>query len=223
MSADDHTISTTFIYGLAEPETGVIRYVGKSNNPNQRLSRHMAQSRTGKWHAAIWVASLVAKGLRPIVVILEKVATDDWPAAEIRWIKKLRDEDCDLTNTTEGGMAPEITEGTRAKMSAAKKEKGQPWIHTPESRAKAAATKRGKKRGPMPTWWRAKIGAAQKDRVFSEEHCRKISEAKMGHQVSEETRKKISATHLGSKQPEEVCQKLSEAMKKVWAERRQKS
>lgn len=38
-------METTFIYSLKDPRTNEIKYVGKSNNPKNRLNRHIRESK----------------------------------------------------------------------------------------------------------------------------------------------------------------------------------
>lgn len=52
--------------------------------------------------------------------------------------------------------------------------------HSPETRAKLSAAHMGRKRGPNPPEWNAKISASQIGKVYSPETCAKISEAKKG-------------------------------------------
>lgn len=40
--------STTFIYCLRDPETQLIRYVGKANDPQIRLVRHLREYTIGE-------------------------------------------------------------------------------------------------------------------------------------------------------------------------------
>lgn len=65
-----------------------------------------------------------------------------------------------------------------------------------------------------------KIREANKGKVFSMEHCKKISESRIGSNnpnygksPSEETRKKLSDSNKGKKRSEETCKKLSEINK----------
>lgn len=106
-----------------------------------------------------------------------------------------------------GYSAGRVSAETRAKMSAS--HKGHPT--SAETRAKLSASHKGKPLTPaqlagvraqglrrrgvsLPEATRAKISAALSGRKRSAEHCRRISESKMGHTVSEATRRKISET-----------------------------
>lgn len=79
---------------------------------------------------------------------------------------------------------------TRAKLSAS--HKGKPL--TPAQLAGVRAQGLRRRGVSLPEATRAKISAALSGRKRSAEHCRRISESKMGHTVSEATRRKISET-----------------------------
>lgn len=103
-----------YIYCLIDPFTNHIRYIGKAERPNDRLSKHCCdQSITYRTN---WIKSLITKGERPILAILDVLSdSDDWQKAEIEWIAKGRALGWPLTNCTDGGdgvvnLPPEIRE-----------------------------------------------------------------------------------------------------------------
>jgi hypothetical protein len=167
------------IYGLVDPRTGCLRYVGRSlsgmRRPKQHAQPRIAQKRT---HTGAWVRNLAADGLRPDIEILE-VEPVDIVEAEQFWIAYFKSLGCNLTNLTIGGDGPcgyRHREETKRKISEAKKgtfptpehvEKnrlaqcGRKW--TPETREKIVP----KLRAPRPSGRKPK----------SEEHRRKIGEA----------------------------------------------
>lgn len=120
----------TYIYALADPDSGEIRYVGKADNLKRRLRLHLwrAKQEGPKPHSSCWVRGIVDRGKKPDMLMLEKVASDRWQEAEKRHIAELRDKGHDLTNLTDGGdgrlgsggykQSPE----SNAKRSAATKE-----------------------------------------------------------------------------------------------------
>ena len=57
----------TFIYGLCDPETNEIRYIGKSNQPKKRLQDHIYSCERTVTHKNNWIKSLLNKKyeLRP--------------------------------------------------------------------------------------------------------------------------------------------------------------
>ena len=87
------------IYGLADPRTGVIRYVGRSKNIKNRYYAHRRGA--GKLPVACWVRSLKAMGLAPNLVLIEK--TDEPEAREGFWIKEYRRKGQADLNLHDGG------------------------------------------------------------------------------------------------------------------------
>lgn len=53
------------------------------------------------------------------------------------------------------------------------------------------------------------LSTSQKNRIFSFEHCRKISQAKLGHAHSEETKKKMSLAQRGVPKSEEAKKNMT--------------
>ena len=92
------------IYGLCEPGTNLVRYVGKTINLAERLRTHSMELRNKrlKTRKVNWLRSL--DGTAPEVVVLEESSFDNWEDAERRWISDLRQHGYDLTNFAEGGQ-----------------------------------------------------------------------------------------------------------------------
>lgn len=131
-------IKEVAIYGERCPE-GLLRYVGKSNNPRGRRQRHMENARRGvKSHHYNWLRSL---SKRPELELLARAPADAWEDAERYWIALARDYGCKLTNQTEGGEAGpsplgrKDSEETRRKKSLASKGKPKSPEHIERSRA----------------------------------------------------------------------------------------
>lgn len=98
---------TCLIYGLFDPITGLIRYVGKSCRGFSRAWDHMkpfSLKKDGNTHKTRWIKKLAEQGLRPKPVILEVCDSKQETAErEIQWIKDLRLIGLPLTNITDGG------------------------------------------------------------------------------------------------------------------------
>lgn len=194
------------IYGLVDPRTLLVRYIGLSSHGLARPAKHRyAASLRRKSHKNHWIKALRAEGLDYIIVVLEE-SPQDLNATEIWWIAYGRACGWPLTNLTDGGEgqlgfvpSPE----TRAKLSAATKGIPKP----PERRAQMIATHLGKKR-PVETrekialaaWGRkvsdetrAKLSAAGRGRSPTPAHRAALSVALTGRKVSEETRRRLSA------------------------------
>lgn len=172
------------IYVLRDPDTSEVRYVGRSSlwmgRPRYHIAHAAKRSPDGSWVSELyvhrWIRMLLEVGKEPSIDVIEELnRTDDvndrLNEAERRWIAKLREEGCQLTNMTDGGMGM------------------LGYRHT--EKAKIA------------------IGAAALGREFSEESCRKISEALIGNQNclgrevhhSDATKEKLRNANLGKRRP----------------------
>jgi hypothetical protein len=96
------------IYGLFDPTSNELRYVGKAKDAAKRLKRHLCESRTHKRPVNNWIKSLTADGKLPRMEVLETVPADQWQAAEIRLIA-LHRQTCKLLNVADGGDMPHQT------------------------------------------------------------------------------------------------------------------
>ena len=93
------------VYGLFDPETGRIRYVGKSVSGMRRPKQHVQPNRlVGGTHKVRWVQSLLKRGLQPVIQVLSKCSSiEELVSKEVALIKMLKEDGEDLTNLTEGG------------------------------------------------------------------------------------------------------------------------
>jgi hypothetical protein len=219
------------IYALVDPRTNEVRYIGKSVNPEQRYTVHLAYARKGtQTYACRWIKGLLNEGLAPQLNILESdISTDRIDEREIWWIAEGARLGWRLTNMTEGGDGgaykyPE----SAAKISAANKGKRKPprseehrrnqsLSHmgktlSPESRAKLSASLMGHASKPMSEEHKAKLRAINTTRVQTEEEKAKRAAAGRGKKRSAEARANISA---GLKRrhfvhPPEVLERIAE-------------
>ena len=91
-----------YIYGLVDPESQQIRYIGKSIRPLQRLKDHMNE--VSNCHRSHWLQNLKARGLIPQLVILEEIRGEwPWQEAERYWIARAKALGWQLVNNTNGG------------------------------------------------------------------------------------------------------------------------
>jgi hypothetical protein len=96
-------MATTFIYALLDPDTDEVRYIGKADNPNKRLRRHLGFFEPTATYKQNWLKSLISKQQQPSIKILEEVDKEDWQDAERKWIKHYREQGARLTNKASGG------------------------------------------------------------------------------------------------------------------------
>lgn len=94
---------TTFIYALCEPGTRTIRYIGKSNSPEDRFQAHLRRSVKNKSHLGSWLRKLKADEKEPALVILKEVLVEDWADEEARYIRSAKILGFKLVNSTDGG------------------------------------------------------------------------------------------------------------------------
>lgn len=142
---------TTVIYGLYDPITKQVRYVGKTvSGLRRRLDAHLYNARHRlKQPCAHWVGSLLARGLHPEIFEIEVCPPGaDWEEAERFWIESLRALGCRLLNLSVGGGAGALgwraSDDTKRKMSTSRMGR----VVTEETRKKIGASNRGKVRSP---------------------------------------------------------------------------
>lgn len=175
------------IYGLHEPLTGELRYIGQTTTTvSQRLSKHLTPASLRRHsYLARWLLGLAKRGLSPIWSVLAEAKDQaELDRLEVELIAKARREGVRLVNLSGGGGRAgyvKHTEEWKAHMSAVMSGR---CTNTPEHMARLAEMKRGVPR--------------------SEETKSKISEAKKGRPTgrrgeshTEETKAKIRANRKG--------------------------
>ena len=111
----------THIYTLSCPESRLVRYVGKSDNPHKRYQRHM-EGVDGTKNSS-WIISLKNKGLKPVMEIVDKVPYCDWELHEIRYINLFKAMGANLNNLQSGGSRPKDHKESIAKRIKTKSNK----------------------------------------------------------------------------------------------------
>lgn len=224
-------MKSVFIYCLKDPNTGDVRYIGRTNNLKKRLKDHLRLSSKKKNHLGCWLKGLASRQETPILVVLHKVTRDEsWEEEERRYISCARALRMDLVNTTDGGEGasgyrhssshceamrllrtgvPNSPE-TRARISAAMIGVSK----SPEHCAAMSAATKGMPKGPPSLKHRAALSAAKKGvphGPHSPEHCANISKAINAH---------LKENPKGPHSPES-CAKISAAKTGVpWSEAR---
>jgi group I intron endonuclease len=186
--------SKFIIYGLADPRTGQLRYVGKSTYGLKRARSHAYPGylKRDHSHTGNWIRSLKAQGMRPEAILLEVYENrDDLPEAEIWNIAYWKSLGAGLYNHTLGGegcvgrkMSPETKRKLREanlgnKHALGKKQdltqeqrtalvdRARARSADPTIRAKISATLSGRKNGPHSAERRAKISAAVSKSIWA--------------------------------------------------------
>ncbi len=143
------------IYGLIDPRTRMIRYVGRSSSGLTRPRQHGNPShKNQRTHVANWIRGLEALELEFEITVLQAVdRQDQLNEAEIWWIAFGRASGWPLTNLTIGGdglVGLVVTEQHREALSAAATarwqredraahaEQKRQWAADPEVRRKLA-------------------------------------------------------------------------------------
>jgi hypothetical protein len=101
-------VSVVEIYGLYDPETDELRYVGKAKDSKRRLNTHLRESRTGSRPVNCWVRKLTTAGKLPVLKVLAVVDSHRWEDEERRLIAEHR-KVADLLNLADGGAMPSQT------------------------------------------------------------------------------------------------------------------
>jgi len=93
------------IYGLLDPRTDELRYIGKTHcEPIKRFYLHVSGARRGDTSPkAAWIRRLLGAGLRPKLVVLAEYPFGVWRLAERTWIETAQRQGYDLLNVARGG------------------------------------------------------------------------------------------------------------------------
>jgi len=181
-----------FIYGLVDPLTKLVRYVGKSVVPYKRYSQHIKIVESAKRRKQRWINSLLRENVKPLLIILEVTRDQEWQKYEKKWIKFCRDKRLDLTNHTDGGDG----------------------LHNPDNETKMRMSKSRKKLfedEDYRKWYREnvagnlercnKISKKLKGKKKSKEHIKKLPQNSKGYIHKEGFGSKISSTVSGKNNP----------------------
>lgn len=189
------------IYGLVDPTSDELRYIGQTSRPTQRLGQHLRTARQrSNLHVAAWIRGLLDREARPEIVPIEKCDRADADDSEQFWIEYFRSLGCRLTNRSIGGKAP------------------RGWHHSEEQKAKWRRERRGENAPrygkPASAEQRNNQSLGQKRRYETEVHPR------LGKKHSEETRKLISENRSGvvPKMSEQGRKNHADALKRRWAD-----
>lgn len=184
------------LYTLADPRTGLVRYVGITvQGANRRKNGHIGDAtKSTKTHKQAWIRSLLLLGLEPVVnvIVSGEITWSQLCALEISTIAEYRAAGFTLTNQTDGGdgstgFAAPRTPEWNAKVSAA------------VTAAEARATPEQK------TARAAKRAETMAQRYGSTSPTQFID------------RKNLGSGWRGKTIPEEVKEKMREGQRRKWA------
>lgn len=226
------------IYGLTEPNSEFVRYVGYAKNLDGRFRSHLKEAaiKAGT-HKLYWLRKLFREGKQPGIVTLEVTTVEHRVEREQYWIAKLKLTN-NLVNSTKGGdglidptddVRKRIGRASSLRMKGVPKPylRGRPLTEETRKRISEAlkgnTCGRGGKGVPKSEEHKREIGYGNQGKVRTPEMRIRMSEANKGKQTwlgrkhTEETKAKISASRKG-KQPwlgkhhnEATKQKIREA------------
>lgn len=209
------------IYGIRRLGDPEFRYVGQTRGTvTRRRTQHLKSAKTGtRLPVYDWIRKFESDEdlyFQPLEVVMG--GDDELDAAEIRWVRRLREDGHRLLNMTDGGGGQRgnswSAERRRLASEQRRGRKGKSYFgpdnpmwgreHSPERRARWSESRRGSNTGARnPNYGK-----------FGPEH------PSYGHEVSEETRALLSEQKLGAKNPnfgksasEETRAKMSAARK----------
>jgi hypothetical protein len=175
--------SPYLIYGLRDPRTNLIRYIGKSSSGLNRPNNHRKPSfyTNCNTRLANWCKNMAAAGTMYEIVVLQYCTSnrEELNEAERSWIRLFKQEGYDITNLTVGG------DGVAGR------------VYSAEARARLSEQRRGRK---MSEEARRNMSAAQtkrhQERPVTAETLEKMSRSHLGYKHTEESKAKMSKTHL---------------------------
>lgn len=198
------------VYAVIDPSSGDVRYVGKSSSGMLRPKRHFLPGalKAPKYPFGRWLKKMIESGERPEIRVLEELGEEtDRRAvnsllndAEVRWIKTLREQGCNLLNLTNGG------DGSVGQPSGMQGKR-----HSEETKERIRASRLGV---PRSDETKAKIKNAFRGQKHSAAARAKMSEAATGHtrwagrKHSTESIEKMRASHSGKKHSAETRAKM---------------
>jgi hypothetical protein len=193
------------VYGLHDPITGELRYIGQTiTTVQQRLSVHLSPNSLRRHsYLARWLLGLTKRGMSPTwSVRAEAQDQAELDRLEVEHIARARAEGARLVNISDGG-------GGRAG-----------YVPSAEEREKIAAAQRGVPRPKHTEEWKARMSTLKAGvNTNTPEHMARLAEMKRGVPRSEETKVKISEAKKGQPSSFQGHEHTEEAKAKISAKR----
>lgn len=203
----------TYIYGLVDPITSQLRYVGKSINPNSRFRKHLQDSKKKITYKDKWVFNLLVNNNKPELLIIDIIEDDNWEFWEIFYISYFKSIGCRLTNLTNGGDNPPSNKGKKRSEEVIRRitELNRGQKRSEETRIKISLSKKG---NPIPHLNNGKERTLLHKKNLSLSLKGRISNNK-GKKFSDEYKNKLSMSH--NHQKKEIIQMtLNGDIVKIW-------
>lgn len=183
------------IYGLKDPLTDVIMYVGKSSSGLKRPRYHAHAARKGDGGlCANWIRGLLDLELMYEIVVLEYVVDASVLVdREVWWIACGRNNGWPLLNQTIGGEGLPGFKHYKLTKSKLRDAALRQWSN-PNSRKRITESMIGRTVSPLG---RARLSVAHLGVRLTPEHRARIAVGNLGHAVTPETSAKISRALKG--------------------------
>lgn len=202
-----------YIYHLCCPDTDEIRYIGKSNNPEHRFSRHLQASKSPENYAQRWIATLLRAGKKPVLRVAREVSPDEnWQEVERAAIAEGFSRGLRLTNTSAGGEGVLLRdpEDEKRRIQAVKEAWERPEVREAQSKRQKAIRNTPESIEAN----RARMLEKWKDPEYAALNARRVSEA----YSTPEARKAQSERTLKANKNPEVAAARAAGIKAAWAE-----
>lgn len=193
-------MATLLIYGLVDPRSGEIRYIGKSSRGLKRPRQHARpQALVADTYKNRWLREVLAAGCSYTIVVLEELESADLlDEAERRWIAHGRAEGWALTNGTAGGDGGDARSGMKASEATRERMRAIARARPPETRKRIseANRRRGSVGALQSEGAREKARRSLAGRFFSDETRRRMSESakRRATDPAERERRRVAAT-----------------------------
>jgi hypothetical protein len=222
-----------YIYGLKDPITNEVRYVGKTIQPlNKRLSQHLWEGNNSNPYKLNWINQVKSKGCSPEIILLEVTTESEWVLREQYWISQYDR----LTNLTDGGesglyfteeILNKISEGVKTAWQDDEYRNNQltkqkEYWSDPENRKKASERMKGRCtyddrtttiNMKLEQWkddeYRTMMSKQSRELWEDEEYKKKV----LGYLQSDEHKKKVSERFKGKKKSDECRANMSKSNK----------
>lgn len=176
------------IYSLHDPDTGELRYIGKTTTTlTKRLKGHLREAARSRTHKSNWILSLSC--LPEIRHLCFANTLEELAAAEVREIARAKTEGCRLVNMTAGGDGGSVK---GAKRSQETRDRLRENARRPEN------IQRLRDMSKIP---------------FSPEHIQRLVDSHLNKKPTSEAVEKTASFHRGRMRSQETRTKISESLR----------
>lgn len=207
-------VNQFYVYGLFDPFTQILFYIGKGKG--RRAFDHIGKARRGS-HLLVH-KKIRSLSLKPIIKILTKGLTEsdayELEELAIATVGRRCDKSGPLLNLSIGGEGG--TSGHIVVLTPEQAEKRNKALRSPEVRKKISEGVKNSDRN-LTESGRAKLSAANKGKILSEETKLKISKSKTGkpgHPMTAANKARLAKANRGRVVSDATKQKISESVKK---------